>query len=115
LIKDPGRYKLRGFVIETTGLGEGKEGFFAFLPLVIRRNFHDDMLIIKGRKRSVKKALDRMPLSEYTDIINVGDVEGTAAVIGLGRNGPVILLRREKETGKPGPPLFFFSLGGTDV
>jgi tRNA(Ile)-lysidine synthase len=116
LIKAPGRYKLRGFIIETVSPGEGREGFFARLPLVLRRNFCDDVIIAKGRKRSVKKALDRMPRSEYTDIINIGDVEGTAAVIGLGRNKPVILLRREKETGEPGQAFFFFSLaGGTDV
>jgi tRNA(Ile)-lysidine synthase len=116
LIKAPGRYKLKGFMIETARPGEGKQGFFALLPLVIRRNFHDDVMIVKGRKRSVKKALDRIPRSEYTDIINIGDAEGTAAVIGLDRNGPVILLRRENEIGPPGQPLFFFSLaGGTDV
>ncbi|MFP3090951.1 tRNA lysidine(34) synthetase TilS [Treponema sp. TIM-1] len=116
LIKEPGRYKLKGFIIETADPGEGKKGFFALLPLVLRRNFHDDVIMVKGRRRSVKKALDRMPRSEYTDIINIGDVEGTAAVIGLDRNGPVILLRREKEIGAPGERLFFFSLGGgTDV
>ncbi|MDR2068740.1 MAG: tRNA lysidine(34) synthetase TilS [Spirochaetaceae bacterium] len=116
LIKEPGRYKLKGFVIETAGPGEGKKGFFALLPLVVRRNFHDDVIIVKGRKRSVKKALARMPRSEYTDIINIGDAEGTAAVIGLDRKGPVILLRREREAGAEGPPFFFFSLaGGTDV
>jgi hypothetical protein len=54
-----------------------------------------------------------MPRSEYTDIINAGDVEGTAAIIGLDKKGPVILLRREE---KPGQPFFFFSLaGGTDA
>jgi tRNA(Ile)-lysidine synthase len=116
LIKEPGRYKLKGFIIETASSGEGGKGFFALLPLVIRRNFHDDVIIVKGRKRSVKKALDRMPRSEYTDIINIGDVEGTAAVIGLDRDGPVILLCREKEIGEQGQPVFFFSLaGGTDV
>jgi hypothetical protein len=113
LIKAPGRYKLRGFIIETGDPGEGTKGFFARLPLVLRRNFQDDCIILKGRKRSVKKVLDRMPRTEYTGIINAGDMEGTAAVIGLDRNGPVILLRREEKTGEP--ELFFFLAGGTDV
>jgi hypothetical protein len=113
LIKKPGRYKLRGFIIETARPGEGEEGFFARLPLILRRNLPDDSIIVKGRRRPVKKALDRMPRSEYTDIINAGDAEGTAAVIGLDQKGPVILLRREEN---PGQPLFFFILaGGVDV
>jgi tRNA(Ile)-lysidine synthase len=113
LIKAPGRYKLRGFIIETGSPGEGKKGFFARLPLILRRNFHDDIIILKGQRRPVKEALDRMPRSEYTDIINAGDVEGTAAVIGLDQKGPVILLRREE---KPEQPLvFFFLAGGTDA
>jgi tRNA(Ile)-lysidine synthase len=113
LIKEPGRYKLRGFIIETGEPGGGKKGFFARLPLVLRQNFHDDCIIVKGRKRSVKKVLERMPPSEYTGIINAGDKDGTAAVIGVDRNGPVILLRREETTGEPG--LFFSLAGGTDV
>ena len=113
LIKKPGRYKLKGLIIETGSPGEGKKGFFARLPLVLRRNFPDDSIILKGRRRPIKKALDRMPRSEYTDIINAGDVEGTAAVIGLDQKGPVILLRREEN---PGQRLFFFFLaGGADV
>jgi tRNA(Ile)-lysidine synthase len=113
LIKKPGRYKLRGFIIETGSPGGAEKGFFARLPLILRRNFPDDSIIVKGRSRPIKKALDRMPRSEYTDIINAGDAEGTAAVIGLDQKGPVILLRREE---KPGQPLFFFFLaGGADV
>jgi tRNA(Ile)-lysidine synthase len=113
LIKAPGRYKLKGLVIETGDPGEGKNGFFARLPLVLRRNFHDDFIILKGRARSVKKVLDGMSRSEYTGLINAGDAEGTAAVIGLNQKGPVILLRREE---KPEAPFFFFFLaGGTDV
>jgi tRNA(Ile)-lysidine synthase len=113
LIKEPGRYKVKGFIIETGDSGEGEKGFFARLPLVLRRNFQDDCIILKGRKRSVKKVLDRMPRSEYTGIINAEDTEGTVAVIGLDRNGPVILLRREEKAGEP--ELFFFLAGGTDV
>jgi tRNA(Ile)-lysidine synthase len=116
LIKAPGRYKLEGLVIETGDSGEGKNGFFARLPLVLRRNFHDDFIILKGRKRPVKKVLDGMSRSEYTGIINAADAEGTAAVIGLNQKGPVILLRREEGPDKPGQSLFFFFLaGGTDV
>jgi tRNA(Ile)-lysidine synthase len=113
LIKAPGRYKLKGIVLETGDPGEGKNGFFARLPLVLRGNFFDDFIILKGRKRSVKKVLDGMSRSEYTDLINAGDREGTAAIIGLNQKGPVILLRREE---KPEAPFFFFFLaGGTDA
>jgi tRNA(Ile)-lysidine synthase len=113
LIKAPGQYKLKELVIESGDPGEGKNGFFARLPLVLRRNFHDDFIILKGRKRSVKKVLEGMSRSAYTGFINAGDGEGTAAIIGLNQKGPVILLRREE---KPEAPcLFFFLAGGTDV
>jgi tRNA(Ile)-lysidine synthase len=110
LIKAPGRYKLKGLALD---VGEqGREGgFFARLPLVLRQHYSDDFIILKGRKLSASRALDKKRRSEYTGIMTAADAEGTAAFIGLGRNGPEILLSREKEK-SPGDGFFFYLTGG---
>jgi tRNA(Ile)-lysidine synthase len=111
LLKAPGRYKLKGFTLEAGEYRAGEGGFFARLPLVVRQNFYDDFIILKGRKISGSEALDKELRWGYTDIMTAADAEGTAAFIGLGRNGPEILLSREKEKSQ-GNGFFFYLTGG---
>jgi len=79
LIKEPGLYTLKGISIEVCRDTDmtGNSGFFACLPLVIRRSFNDDFLISGGEKIS-RRRLKENPAS-------AADKYGTAAFIG--RNG----------------------------
>jgi tRNA(Ile)-lysidine synthase len=112
LIKAPGRYKLKGFTVEAGEPRAGKKGFFARLPLVVRQNFCDDFIIFEGREIPKPQALEKGLRGEYAGIMTAADAEGTAAFIGLGRNGPEILLSREKEKNQGETGFFFYLTGG---
>jgi tRNA(Ile)-lysidine synthase len=118
LIKAPGRYKLKGLAINarTLGPGEGAEGdgFFAGLPLVLRRSLRDDSILEGGTSRGLSKVLDRTHGSEYTGIVTAEDRRGTAAFIGLCRGAAVLLARREdgsRDMAGESPLFFTFAAG----
>jgi tRNA(Ile)-lysidine synthase len=116
LIKEPGIYRLKGLSVAVVSLQKGGElpqkkwdtkpvsGFFASLPLVLRRSFHDDFIIRAGRKRHPFPLLEGEGASGYTDIITAADAGGPAAFIS--REGAVLLRREE------GAAEFFFIVSG---
>jgi tRNA(Ile)-lysidine synthase len=116
LIKEPGIYRLKGIRAELVfssaeaewppkdGGPEDREGFFALLPLVLRRSFRDDCIIQAGRKKYPPPILDDAGASGYTGIITAEDAKGSAAFIG---GDGKVLLRREK-----GDAEFFFIVSG---
>jgi hypothetical protein len=112
LIKEPGDYKLKGLKIRVTGpctKGTAAAGFFAGLPLVLRRNYTDDYIEEELRPCSVKK-------DEPDAIISAEDASGIAAFIGIYRKDCSILLTREKEGCRvTEQDLFFFTIGGRDA
>ena len=75
LIKEPGLYNLKNISIEVRPLPAGNEegAFTAALPLVFRRSFKDDFLVVKGKKKR-----GNFP----GKLICAIDVFGTAAFIG---------------------------------
>jgi len=75
LIKEPGLYNLKNISIEVRPLPaqDEEDAFAAALPLVFRRSFKDDFLIIKGKKKRGN--------SERNQLCAL-DVFGTAAFIG---------------------------------
>ena len=73
LIKKPGLYNLKNISIEVRLPAQNEEGAFAAaLPLVFRRSFKDDFLVVKGKKKR----------SNSEDRVCALDVFGTAAFIG---------------------------------
>jgi tRNA(Ile)-lysidine synthase len=99
LIKEPGTYKLKEYRLVLRCLpekedGAGEEGFFAALPLVLRP-------VRKGDWSRMGKAqgspLARRPCSGYTDSIAAEDYLGTAAVIGSGDGGSILIGCRDSE------------------
>jgi tRNA(Ile)-lysidine synthase len=120
LIKEPGDYKLKGLTIRVTGpevytKGTAETGFFAGIPLVLRRNYTDDYLQEKGKRR----AGDLIPKKDGAPgyaVISAEDSSGIAAFIGIGRKRCSMLLTREKEGRRvTEQDLFFFSIGGRDA
>jgi tRNA(Ile)-lysidine synthase len=116
LIKEPGIYRLKGLTVKVvfflseaeglpeTGDFEERGGFFASLPLVLRRNFRDDYIIQAGRKKHLPPVLDGERPPSYTAVMTAEDAKGAAAFIGM--EGKV-LLRRQK-----GDAEFFFIVSG---
>jgi tRNA(Ile)-lysidine synthase len=106
LIKAPGLYKLKGVTFELLpGFSSTKDtavkdtaaegGFFVSLPVVFRRSYSDDYLVVSGRKRGaadLKTGKDRLPLCAV-------DAGGVAAFIGAGSGERVVLLRRDSSGG----------------
>jgi tRNA(Ile)-lysidine synthase len=119
LIKEPGLYKLKELTVECVPPGEirGREGFFAELPLVFRRNYGDDYIIKAGLRRYWPKMGGRVFRSQFTEVITAADVRGAAAFIGAGRDVFTILLCREdRGIAYTGQDFFFFIVsGGIDV
>jgi tRNA(Ile)-lysidine synthase len=121
LIKEPGVYKLKGLTIRVTGpsvySGEKAEpGFFAGLPLVLRRNYADDYIERGKSKRRAGDVIKKSGAPDYTGIISAEDPAGIAAFIGIGRNDcSILLLRQEKGPGVTKDGLFFFTIGGIDA
>jgi tRNA(Ile)-lysidine synthase len=141
LIKEPGLYKLKSGtgggafirVLEKgkplplpgpfSGSGQ-RGGFFAALPLVLRFAQAGDMIRLRGGKglgfKNVVSAGNRSSLVPYNaggtgalpDALTALDPAGTAAFIGLGPTGAVILRQREFP---PRGELFFCEIGGIDV
>jgi tRNA(Ile)-lysidine synthase len=102
LIKEPGLYNLNNISVKVLQRQDTDKGFFACLPLVLRRSFKDDFLVCKGRK--VKKR----DLSAVR-LISAVDAFGTAAFIEkqevlFGRDLPV----NDKE-------FYLVEIGGIDV
>ena len=94
LIKGPGIYKLKGLTITASPHRNAElSGFFAELPLALRRNYPGDYIIRGGRKRRA---------AEYsrgsTGLITAEDSRGPAAFISRGRDGFSIVLTREDES-----------------
>jgi tRNA(Ile)-lysidine synthase len=105
LIKEPGLYKLKQVTIEVTpgfyseagkdpaekppSSPEGAEGFFACLPLLVRRSLSGDS-IAQGDGRSAPP-----PGVKKGNLLSVLDRKGVAAIIGAGTG---IFLRRNIET-----------------
>jgi tRNA(Ile)-lysidine synthase len=96
LIKAPGLYKLKGVVVEfspevySAGHEGAEEGFVVSLPVVLRRIYRDDYLMVSGRKfgaADLKNRTDRL-------LLCAADAAGIAAFIGAGSGGPVVLWRR---------------------
>jgi tRNA(Ile)-lysidine synthase len=117
LIKEPGLYKLKGLTVGCVSPHEtrGRDGFFAELPLVLRRNYGDDYILRAGLKRYWPK-MGRLFRSRFTDVITAADAGGAAAFIGAGREGFAILLCREERVPYTGKGFFFFIVsGGIDV
>lgn len=112
LIKEPGIYRLKGLTVKVvfsvseeeglpgTGGFEERGGFFASLPLVLRRNFRDDCIM--------QAVLDGEKLPLYTAVMTAEDAKGAAAFIGM--EGKV-LLRRQKGDAE----FFFIASGGINV
>jgi tRNA(Ile)-lysidine synthase len=104
LIKEPGLYNLNNISIEAAKDGQQSgEGFFACLPLALRRSFKDDFLICRGRK--VKKSA-----VQSVRIVSAVDVLGTAAFIGSGK----VLFARDCPAETAGQ-VFYFRVGGNGV
>ncbi|MDR2101239.1 MAG: tRNA lysidine(34) synthetase TilS, partial [Treponema sp.] len=120
LIKEPGVYNLKGLSIEVRPAVSRRLGgntFAAELPLVFRKKLGDDYILYRGHKRRPAKFLNKQGLPEDGDVITAEDTRGNAAFIGLGRNGPSLLMCRE-ERGESAESGFFFSItttGGIDV
>jgi tRNA(Ile)-lysidine synthase len=110
LIKGPGIYKLRGLTIKVadvppTGVpsadGASTEGtpvvsgFFAGLPLALRRHYPGDYILRGGRKRRAADSIRGTGLSASA-LITAEDARGPAAFIGRKRDGFAIVLTREE-------------------
>ena len=84
LIKEPGLYNLKMISVKVdTFTAREDDGFFAFLPLVLRRSFAGDFIVKNGRKitrRRLKKRRLKRHLKE--NLISALDKYGTAAFIG---------------------------------
>jgi tRNA(Ile)-lysidine synthase len=119
LIKEPGVYKLKRLTIRVSGRsvydeGRKQDGFFAALPLVLRRNCSDDYIDQGKGKRRIGDLAQKDGTVHYADMISAEDASGIAAFIGLSRKDSSVLLTREngrRET----EGLFFFSIGGRDA
>jgi tRNA(Ile)-lysidine synthase len=120
LIKEPGIYRLKELSVKVISPREGEDClrknrdikavpvFFASLPLVLRRSFHDDFIMRAGRKEYPSPILEGEGASGYAGIITAADAGGPAAFIG--RKGEV-LLRRDKGAAE----FFFIVSGGINV
>jgi tRNA(Ile)-lysidine synthase len=101
LIKAPGLYKLKGLTFELLPVfcPGGGEGFFASLPLLVRRSMSGDRLVVRGRKFGPPD-LD----AGDSAILCAADASGIAAFIGSGGGGAALLLARGRgpETEKSG-------------
>ncbi|MFP3043674.1 tRNA lysidine(34) synthetase TilS [Treponema primitia] len=104
LIKEPGIYKLKGLTIrafsgENTALlateFPAPPGFFAALPLVLRRNYPEDYIVRGSRKRRGAESV-RAIGSTASGLITAEDTGGPAAFIGRGRDGFEIVLTRKE-------------------
>jgi tRNA(Ile)-lysidine synthase len=86
LIKEPGLYNLNNIGIEVRPFYEhdGKNGFFAALPLVFRQSYKSDILVNRGKK------IRRRTLAE-SRIVSAEDMMGIAAF--TGRTG--VLAKRD--------------------
>ena len=75
LIKEPGLYNLKNISIEVRPFSacNKESAFLAALPLVFRRGYKDDFLIVRGKKTHGGSA---------KNLISAVDVFGTAAFIG---------------------------------
>jgi tRNA(Ile)-lysidine synthase len=98
LIKGPGVYKLKGLIIRVlpaeTVHPTDITGFFAGLPLVLRRIYPEDCIFRGGRKRrGTERARETGCFA--SSLITAEDAEGSAAFIGYSRDGFRIVLARE--------------------
>jgi hypothetical protein len=82
LIKEPGLYNLNGISIEVRPFSgsDGKNGFFAVLPLVFRQSFNDDSLVFQGRKIK-KRDLTENWLAAAEDMLGIAAFIGKAGVL----------------------------------
>jgi tRNA(Ile)-lysidine synthase len=104
LIKEPGLYNLSNIGIEVLKEGQqAGDGFFACLPLALRRSFKDDFLVCKGRK--VKKSA-----VQAARLVSAVDALGTAAFLSSAK----VLFARDREA-KAGEQVFYFRVGGSGV
>jgi tRNA(Ile)-lysidine synthase len=110
LIKGPGIYKLKGLTIraspEDTTVGQRSIGFFAGLPLALRRNYPGDYIIRGGRKHRAAEDIRGKDL-QASGLITAEDARGTAAFIGRLEDGFSIVVTREEENRESG---LFFSI-----
>jgi tRNA(Ile)-lysidine synthase len=119
LIKEPGRYKLKGIVIECTSSPQpGKASFSAALPLVLRRYFKDDSIRRRAYKepgaggQKFPRGLLGFPSGFQYTCISALDAEGAAAFIGRrGSAGFGIIASRDED---PNPGKFFFSINNQE-
>jgi tRNA(Ile)-lysidine synthase len=118
LIKGPGVYKLKGLTIRVFSAGSGTDpageqaskkanavppthgtsaasGFFAGLPLVLRRHYPGDYIIRGGKKRRAADSIRGTGLSAAA-LITAEDTRGPVAFIGRKRDGFAIVLTREE-------------------
>jgi tRNA(Ile)-lysidine synthase len=116
LIKGPGVYKLKGLTIRafgvpltgvssvhgmpgdvpSTGGTPSASGFFAGLPLVLRRYYPGDYIIRGGRKRRAADSIRGTGFSVST-LITAEDARGPVAFIGRRPGGFAIVLTREEK------------------
>jgi tRNA(Ile)-lysidine synthase len=96
LIKGPGVYKLKGLTIRASPEARAElSGFFAGLPLVVRRNYPGDYILRGGRKRGAAEYIRGTGLPA-SGLITAEDTRGPAAFIARGRDGFSIVLTREE-------------------
>jgi tRNA(Ile)-lysidine synthase len=115
LIKAPGLYKLGGVTFELrpvfkTGDRESPgEGFFTALPMILRRSFSGDRLLLGGRKTG--PADMKRPAA---GLLCAADTSGIAAFIGLeGPGQAALLLTRETEKNGPSAGIYYCKLSNT--
>ncbi|GHV75391.1 hypothetical protein AGMMS49942_02120 [Spirochaetia bacterium] len=109
LIKGPGIYKLKGLTIRASPedtAGQRSTGFFAGLPLALRRNYPGDYIIRGGRKHRASEYVRGKGLPA-SGLITAEDARGPAAFIGCGGDGCSIVVTREEENRESG---LFFSI-----
>jgi tRNA(Ile)-lysidine synthase len=106
LIKEPGLYTLEWFSIACTGHPrEGGGGFFAELPLVLRRSWNDDY---DGDRLNIGRL-------SGTDIISALDRRGPAAFIGMKGGKLTVLPWGEKDGMIPSGAFFFYLIAGKET
>ena len=107
LIKEPGKYKLKGLIVEAlsgTGVqdragffGAPNGAFYAQMPLVLRPRHKEDRI----REAAVSGA---------GQVFTAEDSAGPAAFIGMKKGRAEVLLRREGEQYAPG--IFLITISG---
>ena len=109
----PGGYQFPMEAVLSTAAGKAACLYVNSFPLVFRSHRAGDCIFRGGHRRSFSDILDKETRSGYTGLITACDTEGTAAIIGLGGNGDIIVTTRDKvwqgtaETG--------IFIGGKDV